>query len=328
MAGGGGLAFKKRGRFDMTELWQVGIVHRPLAAVITNGLDDAEITWLPELGPFRFNADPFGLWHDDRFTVMVEAYDYRNKRGEIHYYTYDRDWRLLTAGPALRQPYHLSYPQLIRHQGEIYMLPEAHQSGRLTLYRAEVFPAKWTPAADLMAVPAIDATVFRHDMRWWMAYSLPGVANRAMRELHLAFADDLMGAWTPHPGNPLRTGLDASRPGGQAMVIEGVTHLPMQDCTRGYGAGLNLLRLDDLTPQHFSAQIVKSFAPDGLHPRYGDGLHTLSGDGEVTLIDVKRHDDSPGRWRVDLRRRMGRWLGWDIKWPDMMKGTAVDGPLR
>ena len=308
----------------MTELWQVGIVHRPLATVIADGLDGAHITWLPEPGPFRFNADPFGLWHDGQFTAMVEAYDYRNKRGEIHYYTYDADWRLVTTGVALRPAFHLSYPQLISHGGEIYMLPEAHQSGRLTLYRADAFPHTWTKAADLMDVPAIDATPFQHEGRWWLAYSLPGTDNRAMRELHLAWAPDLLGPWTPHTGNPVRTGLDSSRPGGQAVNVDGVPHLPMQDCTRGYGVGLNLLRLDDLTPQDFAARLVKTFTPQGLHPRFGDGLHTLSGDGDITLIDVKRLDDSPGRWKVDLRRRLGRLLHWDVKWPDI----AVEGPLR
>ncbi|MEI9904226.1 MAG: hypothetical protein WDN06_09755 [Asticcacaulis sp.] len=49
----------------------------------------------------------------------------------------------------MRQPYHLSYPSLIRDGGEIYMLPEAHRSGKLTLYRAERFPDRWAPAADI-----------------------------------------------------------------------------------------------------------------------------------------------------------------------------------
>jgi len=309
-----------------TELWQVGIVHRPLSAVVGDGLDGAAVTWLPEPGPFRFNADPFGLCHDGGFTAMVEAYDYRNKRGEIHHYSYDADWRLVAAGPVLRRPFHLSYPQLVRHRGGIYMLPEAHRSGRLTLYRAEAFPRTWLPVADLLDIPAIDATPFVHEGRWWLAYSLPGDDNRAMTELHLAWAPDLLGPWTLHGGNPVRTGLSSSRPGGQAVTIDGGLHLPMQDCTRGYGVGLNLLRVDDLTPDRFEAHVVRSFAPGTLHPRYGDGLHTLSGDGAVTLIDVKRLDNGPGRWKVDLRRRLGRLFGSDIKWPDISvarQGTGL-----
>ncbi len=293
----------------MTELWQVGIVRRPLDAVMRDGLDGAGMTWLPEPGSFRFNADPFGLSHENGFTVMVEAYDYRTKRGEIHYYTYDQDWRLAGQGVALQKPFHLSYPVLIRHAGDIYMLPEAHRSGRLTLYRAVDFPSRWAPVADLLDVPAIDASVIEYDGRWWMFYSLPGAENRAMRELHVAHAPDLLGPWTPHSRNPVRSGLDASRPGGRPTVVDGKLCLPMQDCTGGYGVGLNLLRVDALSTDTFAAAIVRHMAPDGLHPRFGDGLHTLSGDGEVTLIDVKRLDNAPGRAWVDWQRRFNRFLG-------------------
>ncbi|MGZ3298812.1 MAG: glucosamine inositolphosphorylceramide transferase family protein [Asticcacaulis sp.] len=293
----------------ITELWQVGIVHRPPAAVASEGVAGAGITWLPEPGSFRFNADPFGLWQDGHFHVLVEAYDYRTKRGEIHYYSYDRDWTLTARGVALKKPFHLSYPFLIREGDDIYMLPEAHRGGKLTLYRAVDFPARWAPAGDLLDLPAIDATVFQHDGLWWMTYALPGEDNRAMRELHAAYARRLTGPWTPHSANPLRTGLEASRPGGAPVEAGGALYLPMQDCTTGYGVALNLLRIGELTPQRWRADIAGRLGPEGVHPDFGDGLHTLSGDGEVSLIDVKRLDASPGRIWVDLQRRMGRLTG-------------------
>lgn len=293
----------------MTELWQVGIVHRPIGDLIDPQiLKDARITWLPDPGSFRFNADPFCLCHDGDCTVLVEAYDYRVKLGEIHYYTYDSDWRLIASGVALRKPFHLSYPYLIREGGEIYMLPEAHRSGTLTLYRAERFPDRWTPAATLLDIPAIDASVIRYQDRWWMFYALPGKDQRAFRELHIAWADALTGPWHGHVSNPVRQGADASRPGGTPFVRDGRLCLPMQDCRTGYGASLNLLRIDTLTPDVFAAEIVSTLSPDGLHSGYPDGLHTLSGDGEISLIDVKRNDKASPRGWVDLQRRIRKPL--------------------
>ena len=292
-----------------TELWQVGIVHRPVTALLDAGaLAQADITWLPDPGSFRFIADPFGLWHDGRFTVLAEAYDYRNKRGEIHFYEYDADFALLRSGVALRTPFHLSYPQIIVRDGEIYMLPEAHRSGKLTLYRATRFPEAWEPVADLLDIAAIDASVVEHEGRWWMFYALPGDDNRAMRELHVAYASDLMGPWTQHSGNPLRRDLQSSRPGGQPFIHEGRVYLPVQDCDGGYGVGLKVLRIDELTPNAFKASVVADLRPDGVLPGYEDGLHTLSAAGEVTLIDVKRLDPSPLRPLIDIQRRIGRLL--------------------
>lgn len=294
----------------ITELWRTGIVHAPAARLLQPGaLHAAEITWLPDPGAFRFDADPFGLRHDGGFTVMVEALDYRVKRGEIHYYSYDAAWNLTRNGVALRQPFHLSYPSLIEDGGDIHMLPEASRSGKLSLYRAERFPDQWQPVADLLDIPAIDASVIRHDDRWWMFYALPGEDNRAMRELHVAHAPDLKGPWTRHAGNPVRNGLDASRPGGTPFVHDGKIHLPVQNCVGGYGVGLNVLRIDDLTSDRFAAEVVSSLSPGHLLPGYGDGLHTLSACGDVTLIDVKRLDASKARSWIDLERRITRAFG-------------------
>jgi hypothetical protein len=294
----------------ITELWQTGIVHAPVASLLEPGaLEAAKITWLPDPGTFRFNADPFALRHDGSFTVMVEALDYRVKRGEIHYYSYNADWTLTGHGVALRKPFHLSYPSLIEDGGDIYMLPEASRSGKLTLYRAERFPNKWQPVADLLDIPAIDASVVYYDGRWWMFYALPGEDNRAMRELHIAHASSLKGPWRQHAGNPVRTGLDASRPGGTPFIHAGQIYLPVQNCVGGYGVGLNILRIDELTPDRLTAEVLSSLSPGLLLPGYGDGLHTFSACGDVTLIDVKRLDASKARAWVDLERRITRAFG-------------------
>ncbi len=293
----------------MTEIWHVGIVPHAVDTVLSNGLKPKDIIWLPDQGSFRFIADPFGVAHDGQFTVLAEAYDYRFKKGEIHYFTYDHHWRLVSSGPALRTGFHLSYPVPIVQGGDIYMLPEQSRSGRLILYRATEFPRAWEPVATIMDIPAVDATPVHHDGRWWMFYALPGLDNRAMRELHVAWADDILGPWTKHPGNPVRTGFDASRPGGTAFVRDGALHLPVQDCRKGYGSAINVLRINDLSETAFSAEVVKTLSPQGVNPAFTDGLHTLAVAGPVTLIDVKRNDRSAGRHWVKLQYKLNRLTG-------------------
>lgn len=284
----------------MIDLWHVGFLNRPMSDALTPGaLAASQITWLPDPGPFRFIADPFGMRTEDGMTIFVEAYDYRIKRGEIHYYSYDKTQNLTASGQALLRPFHLSYPYLIRDGGELYMLPEAHRSGALTLYRCTRFPDQWAPAERLLELPAIDATIAQHDGRWWMFYALPGPDGRAMRELHIAWADRLQGPWHQHAANPVRQGYESSRPGGNPFVHDGALYLPMQDCVGTYGAALNLLRIDTLTPDRFSAESVARLSPEGLRDGYGDGLHTLAGSDDVTFIDVKRIERS---WREPFIR--------------------------
>lgn len=293
----------------MIELWQAGFVPRPIDDVAQTPPRADEVVWLPPQGSFRFVADPFGLQRAEGLTVFAETWDYRVKRGEIHYFQYDNEYKPIGSGPALITPFHLSYPFLIEEGGELYMLPEAHKSGVLTLYRCERFPDRWVPVKALLEVPAIDATVVKHDGRWWMFYALPGAERRAMRELHVAYADDLLGPWQPHAANPVRAGLDTSRPGGTPFVRDGKLHLPMQDCVATYGAAINLLRIDTLTPERFCAGPVARLTGEGLLEGYGDGFHTLSGHSGVTFIDVKRLHRSAAEPLIKLQFKLRKALG-------------------
>lgn len=293
----------------MYDEWRVGFVRRPIFHVIDQpSLDADAVIWLPPRKAFQFIADPFGIERDGLTTVFFEHFDYRVRRGEIHYAQYDGD-RLVSEGEALIEPFHLSYPSLIEDEGQLYMLPEGYKSGALTLYRCERFPDRWTPVHRLMDVPAIDATVIKHDGLWWMFYALPGPEDRAMREMHVAWAPRLEGPWTSHAANPVRTGFLSSRPGGSAFLREGAIYLPVQECQPTYGAALRLLRIDDLTPDRFSASEVRRLAPDGLLEGFEDGLHTLSGDDRLTFIDVKGLRRSPVEGGVKTLYKMRRLLG-------------------
>ena len=293
----------------MFDLWRSGFVRRSLASVHADGMGAHEVVWLPEQGPFAYVADPFGIERDGLLTVFAEHFDYRSRRGEIRYFQYDAANALVGEGVALAEPFHLSYPTLIEDGGELYMLPEGYKSGGLTLYRCVRFPDQWEPAHRILDLPAIDATVVRHGDRWWMFYALPGPSDRAMRELHVAFAEALTGPWTAHVGNPVRSGFHASRPGGTAFAIDGVLHLPTQDCAETYGAAINLLRIDVLTPEAFEAVVVRRLDADGLLDGYEDGFHILSGHGDATFIDVKSINRSAAEGWVRTQYKVRRLLG-------------------
>ncbi|WP_299005875.1 hypothetical protein [uncultured Caulobacter sp.] len=283
-----------RVRIPGRDIWRVGLVEAPIADIARRGFPaDAPVHWLDEEGRLKFLADPFGVWRDGRLHLFVEAYDYRTRHGVIETIELGEDFTPIRRAVVLREPWHLSYPQVFAADGEIWMLPEAYRSGALTLYRAAAFPDAWEPAARLeLDTPAIDATPFQHDGLWWLAYSPTGPQRWKQGRLHLAFAERLTGPWRTHPGNPVRDTLASSRPGGTVWVEDGLPRLPVQDCTRTYGGSIRILNISRLTPERFEAE---ASAPLGSPPgagRYAHGLHTLSACGPVTLFDVKRIDRS------------------------------------
>lgn len=276
------------------DIWRVGLVETPIAEIALRGFSpDAPVHWLPEEGRRKFLADPFGVWRDGRLHLFVEAYDYRTRHGVIELIELGADFTPVRRSVVLREPWHLSYPQVFEADGETWMLPEAYRSGTLTLYRAAAFPEVWEPVVRLeLDTPAIDATPFHYDGLWWLAYSPTGPQRWKQGRLHFAFAGHLTGPWRTHPGNPVRNDLASSRPGGTAWIEDGLPRLPVQDCTRTYGGGIRLLTILRLDTERFEAEAAASLSlPPGATP-YSQGLHTLSACGPVTLFDVKRIDRS------------------------------------
>jgi hypothetical protein len=272
------------------DIWRPAIIRATFEEIVAAGsIEGFDLYWLPPMGSFQFLADPFGWWRDGKLHVFVETYDYRVRIGAIEVLTYDADLHLIDRGPVLNELWHLSYPFIFEAEGETWMLPEAHRSNGLTLYRAVDFPTRWEPAHRIVLdhVP-VDATPLFHDGRWWLFYTSASREPDKMAALHIAYADRLAGPWTPHPMNPVRVDSGSSRPGGTARVIDGVVVLPVQDCTTTYGGAIRLLRFPVLAPDRVEIAVEGRIeAPAGFAP-YVEGLHTLAAAGDVTLIDVKR----------------------------------------
>ncbi|AQT03943.1 formyl transferase [Acetobacter persici] len=293
------------------DIWRVGISNVPLDAIIEDGCVRADpVAWLPALKPFQFMADPFGFWKDDILYVFVETFDYRTRHGIIEVFLYDTGFRLLEQRVALSEPWHLSYPFVFEADGAIWMLPEAYHSGKLTLYRAQSFPDVWEPACviDLGPDVAVDATPFYHDGLWWLFYTPASKPPKPVGELHLAFAEQLHGPWTRHPGNPVRLHSASTRPGGTPRVLRGQVMLPVQDCSWTYGGAIRPLWFEKLTPEHVVTHAGSRIKiPEDFSP-YTEGMHTLSAAGAVTVFDVKRTELSAHGLSIELMRETRKIL--------------------
>jgi hypothetical protein len=293
-----------------TDLWQVGILRAPISDCLSAEVwPPADIIWLPSQPSYCFLADPFGVWRDEALHVFAEAYDYREKKGRLVRHTYDAELNWLGSTNVMVQPFHLSYPFLIEEGGELYLLPEAHRSGKLTLYKVVDGLSRWEKVADLLEAPAIDASVVKHQGCWWMFYALPGPGGYELDALHVAWAETLTGPWHLHSTNPVRRDRVSARPGGTPIVLEDKIWLPTQDGTHTYGGAVQWLRIDKLTREEFAATPMGALSPGTWSAPFTDGLHTLSACGPVTLFDVKRIDRSARRGLINLQRRWRRLLG-------------------
>ncbi|MBU1314890.1 MAG: glycosyl hydrolase family 43 [Alphaproteobacteria bacterium] len=296
-----------------SDFWRVGIVPAPaleLQDPAALAHVSSRITWLPDPGPWRYLADPFGIQRNGTTHVFVEAFDYRTKHAVIERHELGPDLQWQGSEVALARPFHLSYPFLIENDGDVFMVPESHKAGEIALYRARAFPHDWVRETALLPDTAgAEASLIYKDRMWWMFFTIVGPDARDQRELHIAFSESLTGPWKTHPQNPVLVDRAGARPGGTPFVdADGAVILPVQDCSRTYGGSLRFLRFGALTPEHVQLRhLAVDLTGDLASADHPDGFHTFAMCGDLTLIDVKRVERTHARHLVNLRRRLRKF---------------------
>ncbi len=279
--------------------WNVGRIDRPISSFL-NSNAAAKVHWLKAPRRSEYFADPFGVWRDNRLTVLYEHFSYGSNRGTIAAVECAQNADAQSTPVAVRigpQPaVHLSYPYLFEAENRLLCVPESYQAAEVGLYELENFPDRWVKVANLLeASLVVDATLFQHEGRWWLAGSEP-THKGASCELNLWYADAPSGPWHAHAGNPVKIDVRSARPGGTPFYADGVLYRPAQDCTKTYGDRIIINRVVTLTTTAYREVPAATVEPDSRGP-YPAGLHTLSSAGTSTLIDAKRIIFSPPQFR-------------------------------
>jgi len=264
--------------------WRVGWRYVDGPGVIENGaLTGPAWRIMPDQAT-AFSADPFPIEWRGQSGVFFELLDYERDLGEIFFQPFDATGPVGAPVRAIRERWHLSYPFLIEEGGELYMVPEASTSGAITLYRCVEFPAKWEPVANLVEnIEAADATIFRHNGRYWMTSVVRDGYGGYSDVLAIHHAPSLFGPWEPHRQSPALIDPRYARPAGAVVSHNGALIRPVQDCSRGYGKGLALMRIDALDEKTFRQSTMSYLSPGGRWP--GDRLHTINRFGRLECID-------------------------------------------
>jgi hypothetical protein len=276
---------------DGPDLWQTGTL--------------VGTTWnvIPDPG-FCFYADPFPFAHQGRSYIFVEDWDHRRNKAVISVVPFGESGPSGPTRPVLEETWHLSYPFLLAHDGEIWMIPESSASRSLTLYRADPFPSRWVPEAVLLSdIEASDATVIHRNGTFWMFAATRDGRGSWSDTLSIFYARDLRGPWQAHPGNPILVDQATARPAGAVVERDGKLWRPVQDCTDGYGTGIGLAKIVRLDHTGFEQKIHSVLRPSPNWP--GRRLHTLNRAGRLECIDGAAY--SP-RSRA-LARRLQSWSG-------------------
>ncbi len=264
--------------------WRVGyrIIDGPGVAD-TLSLAGPAWTVLPDNGD-RFYADPFAVEWRGRQFIFVEEFVHARGKGILSVAERDPEGRFGTPRGVLEEPWHLSYPQVFAHDGEMWMIPESGAGSKLVLYRARDFPGDWVEHRVLLADREVfDATLLRHEGYFWLLGTERDGAGNSSDTMVVFLAERLEGPWRPHGMNPILIDKAAARPGGGFARRGDRIVLPLQDGTAGYGGGLGIAELIRLDPDR--VELSRPVAIDGTGGWPYPLIHTLNRQGRLECID-------------------------------------------
>ncbi len=243
-------------------------------------------------GKNSYFADPF-LWDvDGSQFCFFEEYDYRTSLGHISVGKFEGD-ELTEVQVALRTGYHLSFPFLFEHDGQLFMMPETFATRRLEIWKCTAFPNRWElHATALEGVATADSTLNLIDGSWWLFTNITNDPFSDMNsELHIFKVDgpDLAHI-EPHAVNPVVFNARQARNAGRLLELDGKLYRPSQDNSHGlYGWGLNLMEIRHLSLEDYEETVARAIEPNF----------------ETGIIGCHHLDIRSGRVIMDVRKKSG-----------------------
>jgi hypothetical protein len=230
-------------------------------------------------------ADPFVIYEDEKYYLFFEVINRRNDKGKIGLACSDDLSKWTYKRIILSEPFHLSYPYVISHNNEYYMIPESGEINSIRLYKATNFPYDWKFICDILKGRRFcDTSLFYFNDQWWLYTSI----NRDT--LLLFYSNRLTGPWKAHPKSPIIEGNPhIARPGGRVLVTDDGSIIRFaQDCATCYGRQVSVYKVHNLTNDTYEEEQL--------------------GDGPILEPGAARWNRT-GMHHIDLLRSgEGRWL--------------------
>lgn len=233
-------------------------------------------------------ADPFAFDYQGKTYIFMEVADRLTQKGAIGYRVIDNG----KVGPihiCIKTPHHMSYPMIYSRENDIYMIPECHESEKLTIYRAVQFPDVWESVEELLVGQKVcDTNYLKLDgQEYLLTMPLEGTTFRY--DTLALYHREESGAWTPCTVNPLVLGAEKARNAGHFIYHAGNLVRPSQNCGESYGEKLVLNRVITLNSQVYQEVPMKEISIKDILVDRGsfDGIHTFNASASYDVIDLR-----------------------------------------
>lgn len=230
-------------------------------------------------------ADPFPIEYNKELYIFGEVFEYRTLKGAIGYTKLEKNtfapWKVI-----IREPYHLSFPNLIYKNDEIYMCPESHANKTLDLYKCLKFPDTWVKVKSLAENIDLVDTVFlsKNDCIYGIGCEWKSLKEHKMKLIKMSSKGIEISN-----GNLNTLEYYLTRPAGKIYCDEnGKEYLVSQICRDRYGQGIVFKSFVIEWPDYIEKEEKRILPEDvncNLHVKI-NGIHTFNVTENYVVIDV------------------------------------------
>jgi len=259
------------------KLWDLAFVKGGYDALFSDEPFEVDLV----KNPFRdrWFADPFVLdVTDDKIFLLAEEFCYKLDKGRAAKLTVDRSTMTIEKYDIILEcPKHISFPNILRRDGKVYVYPENCRSGKLDLYEYDMEKEQLVAPRKICNDAVWDASMTDLLGRWQLF-----AGRQSDYFLDVYNWDEDVNMFVPYQS--IESKQKNNRMAGQLFVYKGEVYCPMQDCSKSYGGGVWLKKVIQEDDGLRLEPIKKIVPPANLKKL---GLHTINEYKGVVVIDLR-----------------------------------------
>lgn len=245
--------------------------------------------FIPIPNSFRYwAADPFVIDYKGRQLLFVELYDRLKRKGLIGFMDLSKGIQK-SFKVVFETCCHLSYPMPFVYENDLYIIPESNNIEKLLLLKWDAHTETLSLQKTMMEGHCLADTNFikRGEDVYMLSTSLVNGDNVGNLFLYIREAS---GVFRPATINPVVLDKSTARNGGLMFEKDGKLYRVSQDCSKGYGSGLNIMQINHINHNQYDETIDCKILPQDVRVAgisQIDGLHTYNSNEKYEVIDYK-----------------------------------------
>ena len=225
-------------------------------------------------------ADPFLFEYDNDKYLFAEVMNYADGRGSIGVLKLNGDKQFKTV---LKEPFHLSYPNVFKCKDNIYMIPETNSAKQLRLYKCNRFPYKWELEWIMLKdVKYVDTSVYLSND------TIYAETHDKLLNKNRFFKIDIEKRNIEEITNTDNKYINI-RPGGNFIKTKSGIYHALQNCEEVYGEYLHIGKVDSFNNNGLSETEIMTYKVSDIKTtdkKHYERVHTFNKCKEIEVIDL------------------------------------------